>query len=137
MRVGVVSAWLWAALCTFVWLSMAFLVAYPEAIVNFDFHSLREEFFGSEGIERLFIPLLVVVDIGIDWVLGHRRLKDRAGLTCLFMAIFYGIIAGVVPYYNHALSDRALFWMFAAVLLMLAVPRFLSFFQAPKFRAVD
>ena len=58
MQRGGLVAVFWAIFCTFVWLSMAFLVAYPEQIVNFRFLELKQGFFATSGMERIFLPLL-------------------------------------------------------------------------------
>lgn len=133
MTRGMIVAAFWSGFCTIVWMSMAFLVAYPQEIVNFHFSDLPKSFFGHHGMERIFIPLLVLVDISIDWVLGHRRLSEKAGLSCIFAAVFYVIVTGVIPFYSTNLTNNSLSWLLLFTLLLLFVPRFASFFRAPVF----
>jgi hypothetical protein len=136
MRSGEFSAWMYAAFCTFIWLMIAFLVAFPEHIVRLEFVELRQEFFGVHGMERLFLPILVAVDIAIDWVLGHRRLSERAGLACILCLLTYAIFAGVVPFYQTINSYMTLLWLFTLIYICLAIPRFFSFLQTPTFRSI-
>ena len=127
-------AWLTGFFCTLLWLSFAFMVAFPAETLSFDFARLAGVFLdGSEpegvAFERIFIPLLLAVDIVISVLLGHFRPSQRGILISLLALLVYVVAAGIAPTYSDshtAKSHAALFFVAFSCLSVMRLATFLS-----------
>lgn len=132
------GAWGTGFFCTTLWLAFAFMVAFPKETMTMDFARLFQVFFDGEGpdslgLERLFIPLLLFVDIVISWFLGHFRPSPKAVPLCLLAGLLYGVVAGVAPFYadSHTAANHA--GLFLVAFLCLSTVRMATFVKPRSF----
>lgn len=129
--------WFLAAIGAAFWLTAALLVAYPKHFfVNhsfLEFAAISNEFFGLEWLERIFLPLLILIDIAIDAFIHHfiepqknETLKRRITIPMIICGVFYIIFCAVIPHNTPDMltESKVLFMVFA--LLCLFVIRWIS-----------
>jgi hypothetical protein len=137
MKKEVAAAWATAGACSIIWLAVAFLVAFPQEVTAMDARAVARKFMDADhAMERLFIPILVGVDIVIDRVLGHMRLRGWFAIAAVGSILFYLVFVIIGPFYNGAPEPQNEMRIFMFALLLLAVPRFGAYFQMPTFHAV-
>lgn len=108
------------------WLSVAFMVAYPDYVLEWRFTQLSMGFVNGERDEIYYLPFLILVDFFISLVLNHYRPTKFGALTIAACSIIYFIIAAALSRQTEVAGTPAAVLFVVCVGLLLAV-RFVSF----------
>lgn len=122
---------------TILWLSAAFIVAFPKLVFSLDFSALSKHFITGFNNESIFIPLLLFVDIIIAVMLHDLRLNKVIGFLVLASALVYVSLTFMVPEYSGEQTSKTYGILFGLAFACLAVPRFFTLVTAEQFRRIE
>lgn len=115
------------------WLSAAFMVAYPEYVFTFKLKDLAVGFVSGERHENIYIPLLIMIDIIISLGLKHYQTSNKALMVMFISGITYIILAAFILQNTAAvvtLSCPTTVIIFILSVLCLFIVRYMSFVSA-------
>jgi len=124
----------WAtASLAILWLSAAFMVAYPEYVFTFKLGDLVGGFVSGERHENVYIPLLIMIDIIISLRLKHYQTSGKALMVMVISGVTYIVLAAYI--FENAASTTPLHSttidiVFTLSVLCLFVVRYMSFVSA-------
>lgn len=118
--------------CAGLWLSAAFVVAFPDHMFALDWTHLSIDFIHNQRNEALLIPFLLLVDAIIAAIQDHLSMSKAQGLIIAVALAVYALVVGIAPQYidvSNAEPDHGggnHLGLFFVVLLSLGTIRFLT-----------
>lgn len=118
--------------CSGLWISAAFVVAFPMHMFALDWTALSVDFIHNTRNEAILIPFLLLVDVIIAGIQDHLSLSKKQGLVVALALAVYALVVGIAPDYmdadlaNGDHSGRNHLSAFIVVLMSLGVVRFVT-----------
>jgi len=78
------------------------LVAHPKHVYGFDFVSLSRDYMSGKSFSRIFIPILIFVDILIALFVGHYKTSQTRFAIIIVTMVLY-VLLSIVPEVNPAM----------------------------------